>query len=368
MWRINNSKKWSDLYQRFAWVRDLEGVVQSPVFHAEGDVAVHTQMVVEALTALPAYQQLSEQAQEILFAAALLHDVEKRSTTVVEADGTITSRGHARKGAYTARQVLYRGVPAPFWIKEAVAKLVRYHGLPIWIFEKPEPEKALFKASLEVNTQWLSLLARADMQGRICPDQAELLERVELFEAFCEEQGCWGQARAFPSGLGQYQYFHKANAAPDYRPYEQDRFEVVLLSALPGTGKDHFLKNHYQDRPVISLDALRRKYRIAPTDRKGNGQMVQLAKEAAKQHLRRRQSFVWNATNITRAIREPMIDLFQRYGAITTLVYIEVPYEQLLRQNQQREYAIPAKVLERMVDRLEVPALWEAPRVEWRTY
>ncbi len=368
MWKINQNYEWEALMAAFSWMRDMRGIPQDKIFHAEGDVAIHTKMVTEALVQLPAYLELPEQEQDLLFAAALLHDVEKRSTTVEEANGRITSKGHARKGESTARQLIYRSIPAPFELREAVAKLVRYHGLPLWVFEKPDPQKALFKASLEVDTQLLALLTRADILGRICSDQEELLYRLDLFIAFCQEQNCWGQPKVFASDWGRYQYFQKEDSTADYQPYEKDAFEVLILSALPGTGKDYFIKKNYPDTPVVSLDDLRRKNKVRPNDKKGNGQIIQMAKEQARVYLRKKQTFIWNATNITRNLRSLMIDLFQTYGAKTRIVYLEVPYQQLIRQNQDREFPIPVKVLEKMINNLEVPALWEAPIVEIKAF
>ncbi|MEM9920351.1 MAG: HD domain-containing protein, partial [Bacteroidota bacterium] len=188
MWTISEHKNWDQLVDKFSWVRDMQGVPQDPIFHAEGDVAIHTRMVLEALMNLPAYAQRSEQEREILFAAALLHDVEKRSTTMTDEAGNIRSPGHAMRGAMTARRLLYEEHAPAFSLKESIVKLVRYHGLPLWVFEKPDPLKALYQASLEVDTALLCLLARADILGRICADQDELLYRIDLFEAFCQEQ------------------------------------------------------------------------------------------------------------------------------------------------------------------------------------
>ncbi|MCZ5895912.1 poly(A) polymerase, partial [Escherichia coli] len=78
------------------------------------------------------------QQQEVLWAAALLHDVEKRSTTVQE-NGRIQSPGHARRGELTARQILWRDIPTPFVLREQIVALVRLHGLPLWLLERPEP-------------------------------------------------------------------------------------------------------------------------------------------------------------------------------------------------------------------------------------
>ncbi len=83
MWTLHKTKKWEDLCS-FTWVNDMHGVPQSPIHHAEGDVATHTQLVLRALEQLPEYKALSQQEQEIVWASALLHDVEKRSTTYTD--------------------------------------------------------------------------------------------------------------------------------------------------------------------------------------------------------------------------------------------------------------------------------------------
>lgn len=363
MWTISENKSWEHLEQVFEWVRVMKDVPQDALYHAEGDVAVHTQMVLAALTALPDYQALAPQEQEILWAAALLHDVEKYSTTVIEADGRITSHGHARKGEQKARHILYTEVPAPFAIREAIAKLVRYHGLPLWVFEKTDPQRALISASLEVNTQWLALLARADVLGRICEDQELLLYKIDCFEEYCREQQCWGAPRAFASATARRHYLSHALSSPDYVPFVVPSTTVVLMSGLPGAGKDTYVRRHYKDWPVISLDDIRIKMKLGPTHKQGSGQVIQAAKEQARVYLRAGQSFVWNATNITRQLRAQLIDLFESYGAAVTIIYVEVPYAQLVKQNTQRMAVVPLPVVARMIQKLEVPAVSEAAAV-----
>lgn len=90
IWQLTDDKRWSTLRQRFSWVEDMHNTPQDPEHHGEGDVGVHTEMVLNALVAMAEFQQLPAQQQEILWAAALLHDVEKRSTTVQE-NGRIQS-------------------------------------------------------------------------------------------------------------------------------------------------------------------------------------------------------------------------------------------------------------------------------------
>ncbi|WP_332368036.1 ATP-binding protein [Spirosoma telluris] len=139
----------------------------------------------------------------------------------------------------------------------------------------------------------------------------------------------------------------------------------MLLSGLPGSGKDTFIARHLADWPVVSLDTYRRKLKISPTDKQGTSRVVQMAKEEAKALLRSRTSFVWNATNLTHQLRQQLVDLFTTYKARVRIVYVEVPYRQLIRQNRERDHIVPDDVLQRMMARLEIPAVWEAHQVDY---
>jgi len=365
MWKITQHKEWHLLEREFDWVRDMKAVPQDAIFHAEGDVAVHTQMVLHELEQMDEYMGLPEQEQHLLWAAALLHDVEKRSTTVIEPGGSITSKGHAKKGAKTSRSILYRDIPTPFLIREQIVALVRFHGLPLWALEKTDPAKSVIEASLQVNTKLLALLATADVLGRTCNDKHELLFKVDLFKELCIENECWGNNRYFKTPNARFQYFQKENSYPDFVPFDEFGSHVIMMSGLPGAGKDTYVETNYHGWPVINLDDIRREHKIAPTDKSGNGKVIQLSKEKARVCLRQQQNFVWNATNITKQMREQLIELFITYKAFVEIVYVEVPYKKLHAQNYNRDAAIPAGVLERLVTRLEVPVTSEAHEVRY---
>ena len=173
----------------------------------------------------------------------------------------------------------------------------------------------------------------------------------------CREQDCWGKARGFATDHARFQYFHAEDGYIDYIPHDNFRCEVILLSGLPGMGKDHYIRTLPQDIPVISLDAIRRKYKVSPTDKAANGRVVQEAKEEARSYLRKEQGFVWNATNTSKLMRSQLIDLFLTYGAKVKIVYIEKPYEVWRKQNREREFMVPEAVLDAMLGKLEVPQL-----------
>ena len=66
---------WSKIETEYDWFADMKNVPQHHIWHAEGDVFIHTKMVINSLINMPEYQNLSEQEQDILFTSALLHDV-----------------------------------------------------------------------------------------------------------------------------------------------------------------------------------------------------------------------------------------------------------------------------------------------------
>jgi putative nucleotidyltransferase with HDIG domain len=363
MWKLHEHKDWKSLERTFDWVRDMKGVPQDPLYHAEGDVATHTRMVLKALEKMAEYRQLPEQEQHIVWTAALWHDVEKRSTMKVEEDGSITAKGHAKKGAMTVRYFLYTKTDTPFTIREQIVALVRYHALPLHALESPDPAKAVIEASLQVNTKLLAILAKANVLGRKTVGQADMLLQIDLFQALCEEYECWGHPRHFKTPNARFQYFRKEETYPDFIPFDDFGAKVILMSGLPGAGKDNYIFHHYRDWPVISLDNIRREHKISPTDKSGNGRVIQMAKEQARVYLRQQQNFVWNATNITRPMRGQLVNLFTTYKAYVTIVYVEAPYYQLYTQNPDAENYIPASIIERLAARLEVPIETEAHEV-----
>jgi predicted kinase len=244
--------------------------------------------------------------------------------------------------------------------------LVRYHGLPLGFLDKPSPQRAVITASQTARCDWLALLAEADVRGRVCAGQRELLDRVELFRVFSAENCCLRRPYRFPSDHARvvyFEHFDRPDARPDYDAFDDTRCEVVVMSGLPGSGKDHWRRANLPARPVVSLDALRDELDIDPAGEQGT--VVARAKELAREYLRAGTGFVWNATNVTRPMRRQLVALFRSYGARVRIVYVEAPYREVLRRNRSRSPGVPRAVVGRLVDRLDVPDVTEAHAVEW---
>jgi putative nucleotidyltransferase with HDIG domain len=360
-WRVD----WPAIDAACSWLATLAGTPQDPIHHAEGDVLTHTRMVAEALVHMEPWRALAPGERAALFLAALLHDIGKPATTEVAADGRITAPGHARIGAVKSRALLWGddgiGAPLAFHARELVVALVRFHGLPLWFLERSDIARAVLPTSLRVPLSLVALLAEADVRGRVCVDGADLLERVLLFREWCAEQTCLEHPYPFPSAHSRVRYCRGLHADPSYHVFDDTWGEVVLLAGLPGAGKDTWLRAQQWELPLISLDALRAELRIEPEE--AQDAIVNAAKARARELLRKRQPFVWNATNLTRRLRDSLAELFLGYGARIHAVYLDTPPELAIQRNRQRRTPVPETVIRRLAARAEPPDLTEAHRV-----
>lgn len=347
----------------------LESVPQNPEYHEEGDVLRHTEMVCGELTKLPMWQALQEEEKALLFLAAAFHDIGKPVCTKQE-DGKWVSPKHTIVGEKIFRRIAYQEAERfglTFAQRELVAKLIRFHGLPLWFLTKEQPDVDLCKAAESIPMKLLYLLSRADTLGRKVTIPGQLSDQVELFGEYTKELGIWESPYTFVNPYTRFRFFQKEGLWQGTQLYDDTTFDVIMMAGLPLSGKDTWIAQEVGKLPldgrppVISLDDLREKMGIPPT--KASGKVVHEALELARRYLRQGQPFIWNATNLLQETRGKLVRLFAGYGARVHILYLEVPYQELLRRNRTRARHIPETVLDDMIRKLEVPAPWEAYKV-----
>jgi predicted kinase len=352
---------WPNLDHR-SWMQDLKGCPQNPDRHAEGDVWTHVHLVCEAMAALPAFRDAPESDRQLLFAAALFHDVAKPACTRIEGDGRISSRGHSWRGAVKARHILWR-LGVPFAEREAVCAIVRHHLVPFFLADSENPRRLAIEVSQTARADRLAVMAEADVRGRICPDPQKLLEQITSFREHATQAGCLDRPYEFASDRARFLYFRDPARQPDSPADGEFRCEVVMMSGLPAAGKDHYIERHLAGWPVVSLDAIRQDLNVPPSD--PQGEVLNRARELAREYMRQGQNFVWNAANLSRNVRAECVRLFHAHDARVRIVYVESPPDRLFAQNRNRRKRVPDKVLDRLLDRWEVPDLTEAHEVEF---
>ena len=341
---------------------------QSPVYHAEGNTWIHTMLVVEALLADPCYQRASREEQEIVFLAALLHDVAKYSTTVKDPQtGDIRQPGHSRKGAIDARIALWDAA-APFEAREAICRLIKAHQVPFFALEGSRsgrsPEFIVRELSWQVSIPLLAMLAEADMRGRICADQHKVLDNIELFREMARQEGCYGQPCPFVNAHTRVSYFRGADVHPDYPLFQEPGSRVTVMCGLPACGKDTWVAQHRKGLPVVSFDDARSELGLRHGE--NDGRAAHHAVDKAKALLRSGAAFVWNATHLSQQMRDKTLDLLFAYGAEVELVYLERPRAELLHRNSRRDSTLTNKALQAMALKWELPVPTEAHHVVYQ--
>jgi putative nucleotidyltransferase with HDIG domain len=346
---------------------------QPAQWHGEGDVYTHTIMVCEALKAMPEYQELSHIQQQILYAAALLHDIGKIPTTTL-ADDDWQAPHHAPTGSRMAREWLWKecclcGQQELARLRETVCLLIRYHSFPPHAIDMEDARLRLHRIASNsllipgFSIKMLCILCKADMLGRICADQQQMLDQIALCEELAKEEECYETCYPFPSPYTRRAFLSGRDVWKEQDLFDDAWGEVIMLSGLPGTGKDTWIKQHVPDIPIISLDEIRRANKIPPTAEQGT--VANLAREQAKEYLRQHQPFVWNATNITTQMRGSLVSLFETYHAHVRIIFLETDWQTLLVRNHSREAVVPQSAIEHMFDKLVPPEAHEAKDVEW---
>lgn len=363
----------NQMIARFA--EEMRITPQPMRWHGEGDVLTHTEMVVAELANVPGYSELATRQKEILTAAAWLHDIGKvRQTRRIGKE--IEAPNHSSVGTRMAREEMWInlslcGSRNAMQMREAIAMLVRYHSFPPHAIDAPDATLRLHRIAAdglvapEFSVKLLCMLSRADMMGRICEDKEEMLDQIDLCEELAKEEDCYDYPYPFPSDITRRAYLDGKDIWKSQELHNDTWGTVYMMSGLPGTGKDTWIRQNLPDIPMVSLDEIRRERKIPPTANQGI--VANIAKEQAKEYLRKHQSFVWNATNLTLPMRQQLILLFEGYKAQVHIIYLETDWPTLLERNRSREAAVPQSAIELMLGKLTPPEPHEATKVEWIT-
>lgn len=158
----------------FSFLNRLKETEQSKQHHPEGNVWIHTLMVVDEAA------QVRNQSKEpdCFMWGALLHDVGKPDTFRIR-KGKITTYDHDKVGAKTARRLLEQTSQSEEWINKVCA-LVRWH-MQILFIAKDMSFADLEGMKQEVDLDEIALLGTCDRMGRLNVNRREVLEDIKKF-------------------------------------------------------------------------------------------------------------------------------------------------------------------------------------------
>ena len=149
-------------------LRALVGCEQEPEWHPEGDVWIHTLMVIDE--ARKRIDDLPHASQATIMLGAVCHDFGKPATTAF-ADGRIRSLGHEEAGVEPATSFLDRlnvHTIDGYDVRLQVLGLVAHHLKPgMWHkANTPVGDGAFRRLARKVDLELLARLAEADCHGR----------------------------------------------------------------------------------------------------------------------------------------------------------------------------------------------------------
>ena len=119
--------------------------------------------------------------------------------------------------------------------------------------------------------------------------------------------------------------------------------EVLLMIGVPGSGKTAISKMLFPEHKQVSLDEIQRH------DRSVEYAMVE-------QRLCDGHNVVIDDTNLTKKIRAEHIRLAKRYNARVVAVFLDLPMDTILAQNNKREDSLPEPALFKRKKELERPS------------
>jgi tRNA nucleotidyltransferase (CCA-adding enzyme) len=152
----------------FPEIAALVGCPQEPEWHPEGDVWVHTLMVIDE--ARQRIDDLDHPRQATVMLGAVCHDVGKPPTTAV-VDGRIRSMEHEQAGVEPSRRLLDRlnvQTIGGFDVRAQVLGIVAHHLKPLAFFKSATPvgDGAFRRLAQKVDLELLARVAESDCRGR----------------------------------------------------------------------------------------------------------------------------------------------------------------------------------------------------------
>ena len=184
------------LLRFFPELESLQGVPQDPEWHPEGDVWVHTMLVIDEAATL----RNADDDDLALMVAALCHDFGKPAVSAEEA-GRVRTPKHDVVGARTAREFLQR-LRAPGHLCDQVEALVAYHLAPALFVAQGTTASGYRRLARNLDKAGVSIallvrVARADHWGRTTKEaKARIFPAADAFLAEAEKASVVNEAPA----------------------------------------------------------------------------------------------------------------------------------------------------------------------------
>ncbi|WP_425263194.1 AAA family ATPase [Vibrio owensii] len=373
-------------------LKELEATQQDKVWHAEGNVHIHTNLCLQALYGLldDEAKHLSPDDKKVLFWAVALHDIGKPLTTrvVLEDREYVKASRHEVVGASELIHVTpIDGMTLQQWIQ--VIKLIAYHQKPKHLVLDDAKAYKYISLLREVeNVELLYFLEKADMIGRVSEDQQDQIEMIDLFWLEC--QSIFGRktytdyfeevTETLRPLVPNEKLLVVAHRAVDWicsgdifmaeeaisKPFMYEPTPTITLTVgCSGSGKSSYVKALGSDITVISYDQIREEINGNRLIQDNFDEVKRIGHERLKEALRAKKNIVWDATSTRNDFRDKVIATARAYGAYVKIVVLIKDAKSLHRDNKCRDYAVPDFVLNDQIKSYQLTSASEGHELVW---
>lgn len=346
----------------------LEKTPQSKRWHQEGNVLIHTKLVV--MNMLRELQGMVDTPDKpyclIMIAAALCHDLGKAVTTRWDDEkNDYTCPHHGYEGEKIVRRLFF---DEDILIREKVCYMVRWHMTMHHLLEKTEDEqcKTYTRLSFGLMDVWsLYLLGKFDALGSINEESLDSCFINDKFNKMIRTVLNLMYSKfnkVFKLDVDdKLSYLNDVN-----RPADVPRsFNITLMIGVSGAGKDTWVSEHLSDDIMLSRDNIRTEIGIKGEKPYGTKEqekeVTKIFNERLLEYCKNHKNIVINNTNLMRKYRSEFVKTVLPFNPSITFVYIE-PNEMGDRA-KRRDGQIKKEIVDGMWDRLDFPDISECDRL-----
>ena len=386
--KINLEEAIKQVGSRYPLLLEFKNTPQDKEWHAEGDVHIHVNMVIDETYKLIEAHDFTKEDQFVLLMAAIFHDIAKPLVTKekeIRGKRRVVAPQHEEKGmSYLFYKFLEEDMTTTE--RQQILDLVGYHQKPKFLVIKNQNEWQ-YRLLTENTPGYLFYYHEvADMRGRTCDDLKPSLDMLEEFRMFCEEYDCFHKTGDIKttiendflenfksedkgslsylvnktySDLINNQYDAPSVGYSKHFTNKDTHSKLFILCGLSASGKSTAvkeIKGLNDIDVVISLDELRKEHKINNTNRKKvDGRVLQEAKLLLKQALANHENIIWDSTNLRKDFRKIIADLGRQYNAETHLAFIVDSVNNCINKDKARNDSVGDLIIRKQEKEFQFP-------------
>lgn len=360
-------------------IQRLEATQQNPQYHAEGNVWIHTQMVLAEYQKYAASHDLTENEKTIFYWACLLHDIGKPEVTVLR-DNKWTSKGHESAGVPIAREILHQQKDISPEQRHQILDLVRWHHIPLKWIDKDRAFLDFQRLATRTDLRMIALMATFDLEGRICEDKEyvrkcythfkeNIIPKIEITTGdFANIQTRYQMAtRSHKNALWNAYKIHNPVLWEKLlsRPSPTDEnaaFHCIMSIGVPRCGKTTWLKENYPHALHLAVSGWDLDGKLLD-DLYDRQRVLTTFNHHISSYYTQHRTIVLDGNNLCHETRQTLVTLVRSLQAKVTMVFFDTPWETVLERNAQTENPISIEKMTEMYNYLRYPHPWEAHEI-----